>query len=887
MRKDIENTASKGSSDYIPSNLLISLIQKALTVCERSKPRKRVANTFPTNPWYDEECKAAKRALKENGMNKENKKIYERLAQHKKESYVCKRRTELISLGKHNPKGFWKELQQKKKYIENNITGAHWLDYARTLYERPQQKDVPPIIETSTELFSTEDIKQGIKNLANGKAQDIDGLQAEFLKWGVEVLTPHIRKIFNDVNQNGFPMEWTTSVVIPLFKSGDINNPSNYCTIMINPLLGKLFGGMIERRISSWAEREGKRAKGQVGFRPKHSTIDHCITLRHLIEKVWDTQGEEAFCCFVDFKKAFDTVPRKKLWDRMEELGIPDEFRAAVHKLYEQVRAKIKTREGMSECFGSNIGVKQGCPLSPTLFGLYIDKLEDWLNKTEGGGIQLASYVVKLLLYADDLILISKTAQGLREQLKALELFCQEVGMQVNTNKTKIMIFTLKRKERQNIFLFEGSPLEIVTEYKYLGIDFHHKLSWETCKAKRIHGGWKASFLLQNRCRKVELWDWKTKKTLFGLLVTPVVLYGCEVWGSSMSNHGWRQIERIQKHLITSSLKVKSTVPYEILLAEAGSFSLEASAISRMISYLKKVENMDNFRWPKIVMNDTLERRKKTWMNQNTKWMYKWGINLLECPNRNMEIKNYVIEKFRTAMWTGCLDPETKLDVFILSGQSNMSGRGGVVGDKWDEFVPDQCQPHPSILRFTSDQNWVEATEPLHKDIDTAKVCGVGPGMPFANRLLKQYKECGEKYYMGLVPCAIGGTAIKEWEKGTFLYNTMINRTKKALGCNNGGNHVLRALLWYQGESDALSEESADSYQQNLERFIDDVRSDLQLPNLLFIQVAITMGEPPYSELVKKVRKAQLGVSLPNVYCVDANGLVLYEDKLHLTTKSQ
>ncbi|KAH9299597.1 hypothetical protein KI387_031279, partial [Taxus chinensis] len=405
MRKDIENTASKGSSDYIPSNLLISLIQKALTVCERSKPRKRVANTFPTNPWYDEECKAAKRALKENGMNKENKKIYERLVQHKKESYVCKKRTELISLGKHNPKGFWKELQQKKKYIENNITGAHWLEYARTLYERPQQKDVPPIIETSTELFSTEDIKQGIKNLANGKAQDIDGLQAEFLKWGVEVLTPHIRKILIDVNQNGFPTEWTTNVVIPLFKSGDINNPSNYRTIMINPLLGKLFGGMIEQRISSWAEREGKRAKGQA-------------------------------------------VPRKKLWDRMEELGIPDELRAAVHKLYEQVRAKIKTREGMSECFGSNIGVKQGCPLSPTLFGLYIDKLEDWLNKTEGGGIQLASFVVKLLLYADDLILISKIAQGLREQLKALELFCQEVGMQVNTSKNKNHDFHIE-KERE------------------------------------------------------------------------------------------------------------------------------------------------------------------------------------------------------------------------------------------------------------------------------------------------------------------------------------------------------------------------------------------------------------------------------------------------------
>ena len=91
-------------------------------------------------------------------------------------------------------------------------------------------------------------------------------------------------------------------------------------------------------------------------------------------------------------------------------------------------------------------------------------------------------------------------------------------------SKTKIVIFSLSRKGNPTTFLFEGNPLEIVKEYKYLGIDFHYKLSWETCRAKRVQGGWKASFSLQNRSRKAELWDWKTKKTLFGLLVTLVVL---------------------------------------------------------------------------------------------------------------------------------------------------------------------------------------------------------------------------------------------------------------------------------------------------------------------------------------------------------------------------
>ena len=124
------------------------------------------------------------------------------------------------------------------------------------------------------------------------------------------------------------------------------------------------------------------------------------------------------------------------------------------------------------------------------------------MSKTDGEGVHLAGYVVKLLLYAHDLILILQTTHGLKEHLRALEHFCQEVRMQVNIFKTKIMIFSLSRKDKPTTFLFEGNPLEIVKEYKYLGIDFHYKLSWETCRAKRVQGQWKASFSLQNRCTK-------------------------------------------------------------------------------------------------------------------------------------------------------------------------------------------------------------------------------------------------------------------------------------------------------------------------------------------------------------------------------------------------
>ena len=114
--------------------------------------------------------------------------------------------------------------------------------------------------------------------------------------------------------------------------------------------------------------------------------------------------------------------------------------------------------------------------------------------------------MIKLLLYADDLVLVAKSAHGLQMHLYALENFCKEVGMQVNTSKTNIMIFSNKTKQSQHTFFFEDNILEEVNEYKYLGFNFNKKLNWEDCRKKIILGGWKTLYALQNICREAKLW---------------------------------------------------------------------------------------------------------------------------------------------------------------------------------------------------------------------------------------------------------------------------------------------------------------------------------------------------------------------------------------------
>jgi hypothetical protein len=116
--------------------------------------------------------------------------------------------------------------------------------------------------------------------------------------------------------------------------------------------------------------------------------------------------------------------------------------------------------EGLTPIFFCRIGVKQGCPLSPLLFGLFIDGLEKQLNALEGDTPpMLGQLAVCLLLYADDLALMSHTPARLQKQLDVLQAFCYERQLTVNVKKTKVVVFET-RKSMCQAFQYEGETLE-------------------------------------------------------------------------------------------------------------------------------------------------------------------------------------------------------------------------------------------------------------------------------------------------------------------------------------------------------------------------------------------------------------------------------------------
>lgn len=138
-------------------------------------------------------------------------------------------------------------------------------------------------------------------------------------------------------------------------------------------------------------------------------------------------------------------VPQEKLWQRLDEIMVPPELRVVFIRLYENFIVKLKTTEGWSNDIICNIDVKQGCPLFLTLFGMYIDKLEECLEVVGCEGPKLVGIVITLLLYVDDIVLLARACDNLDKHLKTLHDYCSKMGITINTDKTKVMIIKSKK----------------------------------------------------------------------------------------------------------------------------------------------------------------------------------------------------------------------------------------------------------------------------------------------------------------------------------------------------------------------------------------------------------------------------------------------------------
>ena len=183
------------------------------------------------------------------------------------------------------------------------------------------------------------------------------------------------------------------------------------------------------------------------------------------------------YIAFIDYKKAFDSVDRDKLWYIMASKGIPPHLITIIQRIYMDSTIRINTYKGTSEDFRViNQGVRQGCPLSPVLFNLYLDKVTRiWLKEPEMNKY-FNELIFNTLLFADDQFIISDTEDNLQKAVDFLYNKSKEYNLEIATNKTKVFGFVGTDHLRTKIII-NDETLEQVNQFTYLGCSIAYHCS--------------------------------------------------------------------------------------------------------------------------------------------------------------------------------------------------------------------------------------------------------------------------------------------------------------------------------------------------------------------------------------------------------------------------
>ena len=167
------------------------------------------------------------------------------------------------------------------------------------------------------------------------------------------------------LNTGIIPTAWVEGLIIPLYKNkGDSLNVDNYRPITLLSCLGKLFTAVLNNRLNIFLEDLDILKENQAGFRQAYSTSDHIFALNSIIELLRH-QKQKIYCTFIDFSKAFDSVWRVGLWQKLINSHINGKFLTVIKNLYHNIKSCVTVNNERSPFFESYCGVRQGENLSP------------------------------------------------------------------------------------------------------------------------------------------------------------------------------------------------------------------------------------------------------------------------------------------------------------------------------------------------------------------------------------------------------------------------------------------------------------------------------------------------------------------------------------------
>ena len=402
-----------------------------------------------------------------------------------------------------------------------------------------------PLSSILTETITRDEVDKAIKSLKLGKAPGPDfAMTPEVLKKGGEFIVNQVHIICKTVyEQCKAPSQWTTSLIIPLPKKGDLQQMTNYRGISLMSIAAKVYNRVLLNRIQKPIDMSLR--KNQAGFRKGRSCTQQIHILRRIIDGAYN-DGKTLSVTFIDFKKAFDSIDRDMMFAILLHYGIPEQIVKAIRVLYDHSASRVCVDGQVSEPFDITTGVLQGDVLAPFLFIIVIDYVskiaegEFGYLTLKGNNSDTSGRIMRTttrevdrrmcdLDFADDLALLENIGPQAQKQLESFSKNANAVGLVINTAKTKQMLLNHSPKEPLPPPLtVNGQPIEVVKEFKYLG---SYMGSTDRDINARIALAWaafdKLRQILTTRNGKPTV---KLKMRLFDAACISILLYGCESW---------------------------------------------------------------------------------------------------------------------------------------------------------------------------------------------------------------------------------------------------------------------------------------------------------------------------------------------------------------------
>uniref|UniRef100_A0A1W7R9N5 Endonuclease-reverse transcriptase HmRTE-e01 n=1 Tax=Hadrurus spadix TaxID=141984 RepID=A0A1W7R9N5_9SCOR len=463
-------------------------------------------------------------------VNEEKKKCLEELAGILEED-VSRGKRILYGMVKEKKRGSEGEPSMIKNetgnvLVEETDIRSRWKEYFEKLLntrrntQNSDREEYQEVEEVAEEEITMTEIEVASKKMRLGKAPGVDEVTIDMVRAAGKEGLYWISRVFQAVwRDKRTPEEWKKGIIIPIFKKGDRKRCENYRGVTLISHIAKLFERILENRIRKKVEKELQEE--QYGFRRDRSTNDLIFAMRQVMEKRWEF-GKELVMTFLDLEKAYDSVPRERVWRALKEKKISKELIEMIKDMYEGCKSCVRTRVGTTEWFEVKTGLRQGSVLSPLLFIITMDTIQKQVKEILGKE-------GTAWLFADDIVIIGENEEEVQEQVDIWNARIEEWGLKINRKKSMTMVMTRGNREGRGRIKIGDEESEVVENFRYLGSEIQQdgRIDREIGRRTQVANGFYQSVRGLIWGKEVPR---RCKMTLYKAYYIPILTYSSATW---------------------------------------------------------------------------------------------------------------------------------------------------------------------------------------------------------------------------------------------------------------------------------------------------------------------------------------------------------------------